>query len=36
MLFKHYGKWIDGADGGAEAAKLDDLYKRGKPGAAEG
>lgn len=26
MLFKHYSKWIDGADGGREAAKLDMLY----------
>lgn len=26
MLFKHYSKWIDGADGGREAAKLDALY----------
>ncbi|WP_413061352.1 tyrosine-type recombinase/integrase [Sphingomonas carotinifaciens] len=36
MLFKHYGKWIDGADGGAEAAKLNALYKPRKPGAASG
>lgn len=26
MLFKHYSKWIDGADGGREAAKLELLY----------
>lgn len=26
MLFKHYSKWIDGADGGREAAKLEVLY----------
>jgi integrase len=36
MLFKHYGKWIDGADGGFEAAKLNALYKPRKPGAATG
>ena len=26
MLFKHYSKWIDGADGGREAEKLNALY----------
>jgi len=26
MLFKHYSKWIDGADGGREAAKLEAIY----------
>jgi len=36
MLFKHYGKWIDGADGGTEAAKLNALHKPRKPGAATG
>jgi len=36
MLFKHYGKWIDGAEGGTEAAKLNALHKPRKPGAATG
>ena len=36
MLVKHYGKWIDGADSGAEAAKLNALDKPRKPGAATG
>lgn len=26
MLFKHYSRWIDGADGGREAAKLNELH----------
>lgn len=26
MLFKHYGRWIDGADKGAEAAKLNGAF----------
>ena len=34
MLFKHYSKWIDGADGGREAAKLEVLYSGGDEGAA--
>jgi integrase len=28
MLFKHYAKWIDGADSGREAAKLNALFAR--------
>lgn len=38
MLFKHYSKWIDGADHGREAEKLNALYNqstlrnRGQPG----
>lgn len=34
MLFKHYSKWIDGADGGREAAKLEVLYSGVENGAA--
>jgi len=34
MLFKHYSRWIDGADGGREAAKLEVLYGGGEGGAA--
>ena len=29
MLFKHYAKWIDGADKGREAAKLGALFREG-------
>lgn len=34
MLFKHYSKWIDGADGGREAAKLEVLYSNDEGGSA--
>ncbi|CCA93250.1 MULTISPECIES: tyrosine-type recombinase/integrase [Novosphingobium] len=34
MLFKHYSKWIDGADGGREAAKLEVLYSSDEGGSA--
>ena len=33
MLFKHYAKWIDGADKGREAARLNLLMGGGAPGA---
>jgi integrase len=35
MLFKHYSKWIDGADGGREAAKLEVLYSDSEATAAK-
>ena len=28
MLFKHYAKWIDGADSGLEAAKMNGVFGR--------
>jgi integrase len=31
MLFKHYSKWIDGADKGAESRKLDALFAHELP-----
>jgi integrase len=31
MLFKHYAKWIKGADSGAEAAKARAAFGAGKP-----
>jgi len=34
MLFKHYSKWIDGADGGREAEKLNALYGMSGPATA--
>lgn len=33
MLFKHYSKWIDGADKGIEAAKLNAILSPGAPSA---
>lgn len=31
MLLKHYGRWIDGADKGREADKLNDVFKANCP-----
>jgi hypothetical protein len=32
ILLKHYARWIDGADKGAEAAKVNQAFGPTKPG----